>query len=271
VNGQFRGCSTPNYDQTKDDMGEASVFDELKKMYSEKHLFPIWFRGTPWGEAETNNACLVNYKPGDYIDWSGCLNLHPAEGQSHLPKAPSAIAYTGPTPKKAHDSVRAKANSAERTIFLSEASKVYEEHHVHAAPNSIHVGTVWKTQFQTGHTALVGNTVYQFALKDKKDWLSDRIFLVLEGTNGTYTRVLTDFNREAIATELPIPTPKFGEILDEEGNHDEQVFVDNFPLFPAEPDILVTVHHYYEDWNYSIFRRTGATYREVYIGCGGGD
>ena len=96
------------------------------------------------------------------------------------------------------------------------------------------------------------------------------MFLVLEENNGTYLPVLSHFHKATISLEDTTNPPKPGEVLDEENGADKEVYVDNFPLFPGEPDAIITEHTYYESWAYSVYRRIGTNYQLLYTGCGGG-
>jgi hypothetical protein len=121
-------------------------------------------------------------------------------------------------------------------------------------------------------SALAGNTLVQFPLKDANKWSSVRIFLVMEETDGHYVPVLSQLHRMTIYLEGDMKAPKAGEILPEEGDSvDQERFLDNFPLYPNEADAIISEDSFYEDWTYSIYRRIGAKYQLVYNGCGGGD
>ena len=272
VDGQLRGCSTPGPPPTQQDAGEALALQHLRKAYSGHKTYPVWFGGEPWGQAQATASCIEDVTPGDSpIDWQGCFQLHPGPEKQHLPKQSYAIAYTGPESKPTHETIRAKASSAERALFLETAASIYAQHHVRVAPRSIHVGSVWKTQLHAGHPALAGSTLVQFPLKDANKWSSVRIFLVLEESDGHYAPVLSQVHKTTIPLDANTITPKPGEILDEGEEADRETFLDNFPLYPSEPDSIMSYHQYYEDWSYSIYRRRGTTYQLVYTGCGGGD
>ena len=82
--------------------------------------------------------------------------------------------------------------------------------------------------------------------------------------------MLNHYRRSTITLEDTTKLPNAGEVIDEEENVDKEVFVDNFPLFPGEPDAIITEQTYYESWAYSVYRRVGAKYQLIYTGCGGG-
>ena len=273
VDGQLGGCSTQGLPPTQQDAGEALALQHLRKAYSGHKTYPVWFGGEPWGQAQATASCIEDTTPGDSpIDWQGCFQLHPGPGKQHLPKQTYAIAFTGPESRPTHEAVRVKASSAERALFLEAAASVYAQHHVRATPISIHVDSVWKTQLQAGHSALTGDTLVQFPLKESDKWSSIRVFLVLEESDGRYIPMLSQMHRMTIYLEGDMQAPKTGEILPEEGGSvDQESFLDNFPLYPNEPDSIMSYHQYYENWSYSIYRRRGTTYQLVYTGCGGGD
>jgi len=64
--------------------------------------------------------------------------------------------------------------------------------------------------------------------------------------------VLNHYRRSTITLEDTTKLPNAGEVIDEEENVDKEVFVDNFPLFPGEPDAIITEQTYYESWAYSF-------------------
>src|SRR5208282_3437791 len=123
---------------------------------------------------------------------------------------------------------------------------------------------------RSGHIALAGSAIVQLASAKPKTYYSYRIFLAVEEDKGTYLPVLNHYHRTTITLEDITKLPKAGEVIDEEGNVDKEVFIDNFPLFSGEPDAILTEHTYYESWAYSIYRRIGANYQLIYTGCGGG-
>ncbi len=94
--------------------------------------------------------------------------------------------------------------------------------------------------------------------------------MVIEEEKGIYVPVLDHFHRVTIPVESITNPPKPGEVLSEEGYGDKEIFIDNFPLFPDEPDAIITEHSYYESWAYSVYRRVGPNYQLIYTGCGGG-
>lgn len=206
----------------------------------------------------------------DYLDFSGCFRLHPDNSHHAAPNDFKGTVLTGTAPTPTHPMLRSKANSEERTIFLKAASAAYAARHVPIAPSSIHSGIVWKTELQAGHTALAGSALVQLAAAKPKTYYSYRILLVVEEDKGIYSPVLNPFRRTAIPLESVTDVPKPGEVLDEEDGADKEVFIDNFPLFPGEPDAIITEHTYYESWAYSVYRRVGANYQLLYTGCGGG-
>jgi hypothetical protein len=196
--------------------------------------------------------------------------LHPDNAHHAPPNDFKGTVWTGSPVTASHTAQRTKATSDERTIFLQAASAAFAARHVRIAPSSIHTGGIWKIQLQPGHTALAGSTLVQLAAAIPKTYYSYRIFLVVQEDKGIYSQVLTHFHRSAIALESITDVPKPGEVLDEENGVDKEVFIDNFPLYSGEPDVIITEHTYYESWSYSVYRRVGANYQLIYTGCGGG-
>jgi hypothetical protein len=265
VNGELRECytlnATPNEDPTP-----KTTLDNLGKAYKMGHSYPVWWGGAPWGRSESVKSCIDHD-----LDLTGCAKLQPNDAKVRVSPEFSGTAVTYTSPKPTHPAVRIHASKEERALFLQIAANLYADRHIHIAPASIHPDAIWKTQLQAGHTALVGNTLVQFPLKEDRKWNSVRLFLALEESDGHYVPVLTQVHKTTIYLEADMSTPKIGEILEEENGVDRETFLDNFPLYPSEPDSIISRHQYYEDWSYSIYRRRGTMYQLAYTGCGGGD
>jgi hypothetical protein len=96
------------------------------------------------------------------------------------------------------------------------------------------------------------------------------MLLIAQETNGELVPVLTFFHETKIKLEGGDWPPEPAQEIDEGNDADKEVFFDNFPVFAGEPDAVITRHSYYEDWNFSIYRWVGSSYKLVYTGCGGG-
>jgi hypothetical protein len=265
VGGKLRDCATAHPAPGEDNVPKLTP-QTLNRAYAAGRRYPLWWGGAPWGEAEAVLSCIDE----DYMDLVGCFRLHPDNAHHAAPNDFKGTVWTGKPVNASHQAPRTKANSEERTIFLQAASGAFAAHHVLIAPSSIHSGIIWKTQLQTGHAALAGSALVQLAPTKPKTYYSYRIFLVVEEDKDTYLPVLNHFHKTTIPLESITDLPKPGEVLDEEGYGDKEVFIDNFPLFPGEPDAIITEHTYYESWAYSVYRRVGVNYQLIYTGCGGG-
>jgi hypothetical protein len=204
------------------------------------------------------------------LDLTGCFRFHPGVAGNAVPKDLKGTAFTGKLPAASHLAVRLKANSQERAEFLQAAVAAFAVEHIRTTAQRIHIETVWKTQLRAGSTALASSALVQVPSGKLRTYQSTRLFLVLEENNGQYAPVLMHFHKTTVTLDGAASPPKLGEELDEENGTDKEVFFDNFPLYAGEPDVVITRHSYYEDWNYSIYRRIGARYQLVYTGCGGG-
>lgn len=267
IGGELRDCATAHPAPGQENIPKATL-QTLNRIYSSGRRYPLWSGGAPWGDAEAVHSCIEG-SDGDYLDFNGCFRLHPDNAHHAPPNDFKGTVWTGSPVTASHTALRTKATSDERTIFLQAASAVFAARHVRIAPSSIHTGSIWKTQLQASHIALAGSALVQLASIKPKTYYSYRLFLVVEENGSTYLPVLNHYHKSTIALDNTSP-PKVGEVLDEEENVDKEVFVDNFPLFPGEPDAVITEHSYYESWAYSIYRRIGATYQLLYTGCGGG-
>ena len=97
------------------------------------------------------------------------------------------------------------------------------------------------------------------------------MFAIFEEQDDALKPVLDSYRRATAYIDDQDHKPKIGEVVSEEAQIDDEQFVDSIPLFPNEPDIVISRHSYYEDWNYSIYRWNGTAYKQIYTGCGGGD
>jgi hypothetical protein len=267
VGSELRDCATAHPAPGEVNVPKATI-QTLNRFYIKGRRFPLWWGGAPWGEAEAISSC-IDGSDGDYLDFEGCFRLHPDKAHHDAQRDFKGTVWTGIAAAGSHPALRTKANAEERALFLQAASDVYAARHVRVVPFSIHSGIIWKMQLQTGHSALTGSTLVQRASAKPKTYYSYRIFLVAEEDKGTYLPVLNHYRRSTITLEDTTKLPNAGEVIDEEENVDKEVFVDNFPLFPGEPDAIITEQTYYESWAYSVYRRVGAKYQLIYTGCGG--
>jgi hypothetical protein len=248
------------------DAVNKTVLDRLNRAYSPGHHYSLWWRGAPWGNAESVHSCI-----DEDLDLTGCFRLHPEAAGSAIPKNLKGTAFTGKLPAVSHPALRTTATPPERALFLQAAAVAFAEQHVHTSAQRIHVDTIWKTQLRAEHTALAASALVQLLGDKPRTYHSYRLFLVIEEDKGTYKPVLTHFHKTTITLDGSADQPKPGEELDEENDADKEVFFDNFPLFANEPDVVITKHTYYEDWNFSVYRWKDENYQLVYNGCGGGD
>ena len=268
VGSEIRGCAAAQPAPGEDSVPKIAI-QTLNRAYASGRRYPLWWGGSPWGEAEAVRSC-IDESGGDYLDLVGCFRLHPDSTHPAAPNDFKGTVWTGSAVVASHTALRVKANSEERASFLRAASDAFAARHVRIAPASIHVGVIWKTQLRAAHTALAGNTLVQLASKTPLTFYSYRVFLVVEDDGGTFLPVLSHFHRATIRLESVADLPKVGTLLDEDNDADKESFLDNFPLFPGEPDSIISEHTYYESWSYSIYRRVGADYHLLYTGCGGG-
>ena len=268
VGGEIRDCATFHPNPGEENVPKLTI-QTLNRAYAAGQRYALWWGGAPWGEAEAVHSC-IDGADGDYLDFAGCFRLHPDATQHAASIDFKGTVWTGKAAIATHPAQRTKANSEERAIFLQAASAAFLAHHVRIAPPSIHSGVIWKTQLQPGRSALAGSTLVQLASTKPKTYFSYRMFLVLEENSGIYLPVLNHFRKVTIPLEDITTSPRPGEVLDEENGADKEVYVDNFPLLPGEPDAIITEHTYYESWAYSVYRRIGTNYRLLYTGCGGG-
>jgi hypothetical protein len=268
VGGEIRDCATFHPAPGEENVPKLTI-QTLNRAYASGRLYSLWWGGAPWGEAEAVRSCIEG-ADGDYLDFSGCFRVHPGDTHRAASSEFKGTVWTGKAAIATHPAQRTKANSEERVIFLQATSAAFLAQHVRIAPSSIHSGIIWKTQLQAGRSALAGSALVQLASTKPKTYYSYRMFLVLEENNGTYLPVLSHFHKATISLEDTTNPPKPGEVLDEENGADKEVYVDNFPLFPGEPDAIITEHTYYESWAYSVYRRIGTNYQLLYTGCGGG-
>jgi len=266
VNGEVRDC----YRHTKDPK-EAPLLPHvenyLKSFYQSQRTLSILQGGTKVGSVQLPTTC--SFEPG--LELLGCVDQVKSGTDSSQPLATRGLVWTGSPLNATHASLHQKANTTERLRFLEAASKELTIHHVRAAPNTLHHGTIWRIQLASGHAALAGSVLVQLAADKPLTYYSYRMFAIFEEQDDTLKPVLDSYRRATAYIDDQDHKPKIGEVVSEEAQIDDEQFVDSIPLFPNEPDIVISRHSYYEDWNYSIFRWNGTAYKQIYTGCGGGD
>jgi hypothetical protein len=261
--GELRGCygSGPPAVQ---EAHQKSLLVRLKRAYSPGRVYPLWWHGASWGTAVAVSACM-----DEDIDLTGCFRLRDGTSHNPVPASFKGVVFTGKAPAPSHLAVQMKATSDERSAFLRAVSLAFAGKSLHVTPANIHANEVHKIQLRSGHSALAGSSWFQVPTGKPRLYSSYRMFLVLEENKGVFAAVLTSFHK-ATAELTAGEQPKAEEQVDEESETDNEEFFDSFPLFPGEPDAIITKHTYYEDWNFSIYRRSGLSYKLVYTGCGGG-
>lgn len=265
--GQLRTCFNANA-KANEPVVPKTTIDILNNLYTSHRSLPLWRYGSVWGTAKAVSSC-IDGEDGDYIGFDGCFSAQPTflDDQGGF----EGVVWTGSPLKSTHGPVHRNASPEERSIFLNAAARVFAEHHVPISPTSIHSSPLVLTALQSGHIALAGSALVQLSAAEPLSWYSYRLFLVLEQDSSDYRPVLARFHRTTIRLDGPSNAPKRGEVLDEEGDTDREEFLAGIPLFPNEPDAIITEHHYYEDWAFSLYRRVGDHYELLTTGCGGGD
>jgi|HubBroStandDraft_1064217.scaffolds.fasta_scaffold12465_2 hypothetical protein len=265
VGNELRECYSNGSQQEQEAVGK-SVTSRLNRAYAAGSHYTLWSHGAPYGRATAVSACF-----DDEIDFNGCFRFEGRDPSIPVPLGFGGVALSGKVPSSTHGSFFKTASKEEQAKFLQFAVKALAEHSVHVSAEQVHLKEIDVTKLQAGHKAIAGNLLVQVPAKAPKTYHSYRLFLVIEETNEAYATVLSSFHRTTVLLDDSEAPPKPGEELDEESRTDIETFFDSFPLFPGESDVVVTQHRYYEDWNFSVYRRVGAAYRAVFLGCGGGD
>jgi hypothetical protein len=265
--GGLRECYSTG-SQEQQDAVTKFVTGRLNRAYASGSHYTLWSHGAPYGRATAISACF-----DEDIDFNGCFRFEGPSPSATVPLGFRGIAISGKVPSPTHAPVFAKADKQEETAFISFAVKSLAEHKVHVTASQVHAKEIDSTQLRAGHIALVGSVLVQLAAREPKTFNSYRMFLVVEESSGAYSTVLSSFHETKVLLDDGEATPKPNEELDldEENGTDIETFFDSFPLFPGEPDVVISRHRYYEDWNFWVYRREGAVYRVIYSGCGGGD
>lgn len=268
VDGHPRTCQNENPRTNEPWVPEATIHG-LDRFYLRGSKYPLWYAGAPLGAVTAVKSCIEG-SDGGYQDLGGCFTAN-LEQVPNLPKREfKGTVWTGEPRQPIHEPERSTASTEDRALFLKSAAAAYATHHVLVVPNSIHAGPVIRTRLQPGYEALAGSTIVQLGSKERNNLYSYRVFLVLEKGAGEYQPVLIRYRRATLPGGKKQYRPQPGEIIDEEEFNDRESFVDSFPLYPGEPDAIVTEHTYYESWAYSVYRRVGPNYHLLYTGCGGG-
>ncbi|MGB8260432.1 MAG: hypothetical protein WCE75_08780 [Terracidiphilus sp.] len=264
VGGELRGCYGTGQ-QANAEALEAAMRRRLERAYSPGHIYAVFSGGAFWGEAVAVKSCM-----DEELDLSGCARLRPATPGATSPRNFEGIAFSGTQPAHSHGAMNAPVSDAEKRILLDQAVAAFATHGVKAWKAGILLAGTRKIQLQSGHSALSGSALYQTPAPKHGEYHSYRLFLVVEESQGSCELVLDSFHKATVVLDSIAEKPKPGEELDEENETDREEFFDGFPLNPGEPDVIVSRHTYYEAWGYSIYRRSGARYKMIYEGCGGG-
>ena len=244
----------------------------LRKAYASGRVYPLWSRGERVGKVVTEHSCIgeEDIAQGGTVDLQGCVRYRFTGNKQWQANGAWGTVWTGKTSTATHKSVSGKPSEAEMRQFVDQAVRLYMTGGVSASASQVRVKSIAKTQLRKGQFALIGSTMLQAPSQEKFTWNSDRLFLAVEIDKGRLLPVLVVRHHAQVQFRPDDDSPNPGEELDEENNTDEESFVDNFPLFPGEPDAVITRHQHYESWDYSIYRWSGSQYNKIYTGCGGG-
>jgi hypothetical protein len=241
------------------------VRDRLNRAYASGSHYALWSQGAPYGRAKAVGACF-----DEDIDFNGCFRFEGSSPSTPVPLGFRGIAISGKVPSPTHAPVFAKADKREQTTFIPFVVKSLAGHRVHVTASQMRAEEIGRTQLRAGHIALVGNVLVQIPAREPKTYNSYRMFLVIEESDGAYSIVLSSFHETTIVLDSGDDAQNPSEELDEGNETDIEAFFDSFPLFLGEPDVVISRHQYYEDWNYSVYRWSGEKYQLIYTGCGGG-
>ena len=264
VRGQLRQCdsSTSEKDSAA---AKSAVLTQLQQAYTTGRRYPLWRGGGQWGQAEVVKSCI----DADVNLLAACVQLKARAAQIAPRSSFRGIAFSGPPPISSHSSAISKAGKPDKNAFIAGVSRIFRDERINVPKARIAAHEVWKTQLRPDHRAISGSALAQIPGRKAGTYRSYRVFAVLEEDNGQYNPVLRSIHNTTIEFDKTSRAQESGE-LEEGEDTDREEFFDSFPLFPGEPDAVITEHTYYEGWNFSIYRWKDGLYRRVYTGCGGG-
>ena len=260
-NGELAGCPASKDGYTKEFTGR------LTRLYSSGRQFPLYYRGGVFGKLQAKKSCM----DPDLSDLSGCVKFLAADEPGVRQKDFAGSVWSGTPPSITHPILRQRATAEERESFLQQAVLMFAAKGVKVKPDKLRSDAIWKIQTSQEMKLLVGNVRYRFPANKPRSYMSDRLLLAVTADNPNSSPMLVHWHQTQVWLDASDPIPKESEEIDEGSNGDLEEFLDNFPLFPTEPDVLVTKHAYYEDWAYSVYRWDGKMYKLAFTSCGGGD
>ena len=264
VNGKILDCPT-----VKGDGSPTPAFvARLNALYKPGNTLPLWSGGAPVATMETASSCMVL----DVSQLMGCVRYR------DLPKAIDTpnfrgTAWTGTQPDPIHQPLRVPATPEEKRTFLVAAAATYEGNGVRATPAQIHLKALQHIRLSDTIEALAGSMRIQHPTSKPGTYQSVWMFLVIvlpTAERPSSQPLLAHLYKNRAYLEFDQRAPKPGQEIPEESTADEEFLVDSFPLFPGEPDLIITTHQFYEDTGYSVYRWQNGTYRVANTGCGWG-
>jgi hypothetical protein len=234
----------PEYDDSTDAKKQASDaeftrFD--KKYYRPGQVYPLFIHGSAQGtaavEAPTSISCI------DHMVTARLSNI-PSSG--HLELAAASLVALRTHPNRDRD-----ATAEDRSAFIEVASSEFRRRSVNIPVTRLKIDYLYSVSLtENGPNSLIGRVTV-----DQKTAIYHLLLLAVRETQG-YVAELSSYH---VAKDVEDHTDEISEDL-----------IDHLDLGSNDTDAIVTMSHYYESWDYAIYRRENGRWKVAYKGGGGG-
>ena len=259
--GKLSGCQLDKHGQpTKAFQARLDLF------YSSRKELPLYSGGDRVGTARILNSCADSELAG----LERCAKYTEAkQGNEHL-KELSGTIWSGSTPIAPHAALSFEASPQEKELFLAAGTKTLAAKGIHVERLRVSSKKVSKIEVAPGMTLLIGNVAYWAPQPKTRSYLSDRMLFAISLEKPESPPLIEDLYSVVIRLQNGAPEPESEEQLDDGEKYDSEELVDNFPLFPGEPDVIISKDNMNEMWAYSIYRWSGKAYQRIITSCGDG-
>lgn len=218
------------------------VWDAFQKTHYEAgKKYPVLIAGSADGTATVQEATSIS-----------CVSLMATVALSRpLPDDRVRLAASSLTRLGVHANRDPEVTKQDRARFLDLASAYLKEKGVTVAPSRVKINGLYSISLRAdAPDALVGSITYETKSSIR------HLFLLANKVERDY--------------EIDLANYRVAKDVEDHTDDVDEDFVDHVDLDKDAYDEIITMMHYYESWNYNIYRKENGKWKLVYNGGGGG-
>jgi|SRR5579864_309992 len=219
-----------------------AVWDRFQKVYYQAgQKYPMLIHGSAEGAVTIREATSISC-----VSLMATVSLSQPLPEDHMRIAASSLVGLG-----VHSDRDQEITTVDRSAFLGVALAYLKEKGINLPVSRIRLESLYSVSLSADTSnALVGSVSLQTKAA------IHHLFVLAAKKNQGYVVDLASYR---VAKD----------VVDHTDDVDED-FVEHLDLDEAGTDEIITMMHYYESWNYNIYRQTNGVWKAVYNGGGGG-